>query len=151
MPSGGWNQSYSVGEATLDRDHRILVDLLGQLHETTETGQSREVIGSVLTALAEYVEDHFRREEAMMAAAGFPDLAAHAEDHRELEQRVFTLHRRYFAGEKAVLGEDVIDLLKKWLTEHILVTDNSYRPWVERMGGAGQNPAPKVGRDGVAS
>jgi len=151
MSSGGWSQSYTVGSDELDRDHRILVALLAQLAETTETGQSRDVIGSVVSALAEYVEDHFLREEAIMAASGFPALEAHKLEHRALEQRVATLRDRYFAGEKGVLGEEVIELLKKWLTEHILVTDNSYRPWVERMTGAGQKPEPMVERGGVTS
>ena len=76
-----------------------------------------------------------------MAAAGFPDLDGHREEHHLLEHRVDDLRDRYRAGQRGVLDDEVIELLKKWLTEHILVTDNSYRPWVEKMGGAGFEPA----------
>lgn len=128
-----WSEDFRVGNALLDSDHRILIDLLAQLHDAMETGQSRDVIESVVSVLAEYVEHHFRREEAIMKAAGYPDLDRHRGEHRDLERRVIDLRDRYQSGEWAVLGQDVVDLLKKWLTEHILVSDNSYRPWVERV------------------
>ncbi|MDO8605326.1 MAG: bacteriohemerythrin [Phaeospirillum sp.] len=128
-----WSESFRVGNTLLDSDHRIIFDLLDQLHDAMETGQSRDVIGSVVSVLAEYVQHHFRREEAIMRASGFPELDRHREEHLDLERRVIELRNRYQAGERGVLGEDVVDLLKKWLTGHILVSDNSYRPWVERV------------------
>lgn len=129
-----WNDAMGVGNSVLDSDHRILIDLLNQLHDATETGQSREVVGSVLGVLVEYVEHHFRREEAMMAAVGVPGMEAHRRQHLDLEARVAALRDRYQAGERGALDEDVVTLLKRWLTEHIMVSDKSYRPWMERAG-----------------
>jgi hemerythrin len=129
-----WDDAMGVGSSVLDSDHRILIDLLNQLHDATETGQSREVVGSVLGVLAEYVEHHFRREEVMMAAVGVPDIEAHRRQHHALEARVAALRDRYQAGERGALDEDVVMLLKRWLTEHIMVLDKSYRPWMEKAG-----------------
>ncbi|CAA7622518.1 Hemerythrin-like protein [Candidatus Terasakiella magnetica] len=129
----------------MDSDHRILFDLLCQLHDATETGQSRDVVGNVIRVLAEYTEYHFRREEEIMAAAQCPTLEGHRREHAELELRVRDLRDRYCAGEWTVLGEDVVALLKKWLTDHILVTDKSYRPWVERASGDGPGTAVAAG------
>lgn len=129
-----WNESYGVGNSLLDSDHRILFNLVNQLHDAIETGQSRDVVGSVINVLAEYVEHHFRREEAMLARSGFPDLAGHKAQHRMLEREVGAVRDRWLAGDRQALGEDVLAFLKKWLTEHILVTDKSYGPWVEVLG-----------------
>ena len=141
-----WSEAFSVGNPLLDSDHRILIDLLIQLFDATDTGQSRDVIGSVLSALSEYAEHHFRREEAMMAASGYPDMDSHKAEHRRLEAHVREVFGRYRAGERGALDEQVVELLKKWLTEHIQVTDKSYRPWVERVvDGGARSPSVTLG------
>ncbi|MBI3447175.1 MAG: hemerythrin family protein [Magnetospirillum sp.] len=151
MTQIAWGESFGVGNALLDSDHRILFDLLAQLHDATDTGQSHDVVGSVISALAEYTEHHFRREEALLAAAAFPELEAHKGLHRELEARVHDISRRYHAGERAALNESMMELLKKWLTEHIQVTDKSYRPWVERVDVDGSTPSSQALRGGKQS
>ncbi|EME69195.1 hemerythrin-like protein [Paramagnetospirillum caucaseum] len=146
MVSIAWSEAFSVGNPLLDSDHRILFDLLVQLFDATDTGQSRDVVGSVLSALSEYAEHHFRREEAMMAASGYPGLEAHKAEHRQLEAHVRDICGRYRAGERGAVDEQVVELLKKWLTQHIQVTDKSYRPWVERVvDGGAKPPSEKLG------
>lgn len=125
-----WKDSFSVGNALLDADHYILVNLLNQLDDALDTGQSREVVGSVINVLAEYVEHHFRREEALLTQAGYPDLVGHQASHRALEAQVRDIRDRWLAGERKVLGDEVLAFLKKWLTDHILVTDKAYGPWL---------------------
>ena len=146
-----WSEAFSVGNPLLDSDHRILIDLLTQLFDATDTGQSRDVIGSVLSALSEYAEHHFRREEAMMAASGYPDMDNHKAEHRRLEAHVRGIFERFRAGERGALDEQVVELLKKWLTEHIQVTDKSYRPWVERASDGGARPPSVTLGDGRQS
>lgn len=135
MATMGWSEAYSVGSAMLDSDHRILLDLLGQLHDAIETGQSRSVVGSLLNVLAEYAEHHFRREEEVLARLGFPDREAHQGQHREMEDRLRAIRDRWRDGERGALGEEVLAFLKKWLTGHILGADKAYAPWIEAAGG----------------
>jgi len=125
-----WDESYSVGNALLDSDHRILFTLIHQLHDAMETGQSREVVGSIVGVLAEYTEHHFRREEAMFRATNYPDAAAHTLAHQILEAKVAAIRDRWSVGEREALCEDMLALLKKWLTDHIMVVDKSYGPWL---------------------
>lgn len=131
MAQLAWSDAYAVGNAMLDSDHRILINLLNQLQDATETGQSRAVVGTVVNVLVEYTEHHFRREEAVMEAAGYPDLEAHRAAHRGLEERTRAIRDRWNAGDRSALDEEVMTFLKKWLTEHILGADKSYGPWVE--------------------
>ncbi len=131
MPTVEWDQSFSVGNAVLDGDHRILLTLVNQLVDAADTGQSREVVGSIVNALAEYFEQHFRREEAMFRRGGFPDAEEHVRQHHVLEERMRDTRERWRAGDREALREDVLAFLKKWLTDHILVADKSYGPWVD--------------------
>jgi hemerythrin len=38
---------------------------------------------------------------------------------------------RYFRGEEAAIGRELLDYLKDWLNRHILIEDMAYRPYVE--------------------
>lgn len=149
MPTVEWDESFSVGNALLDGDHRILITLINQLLDATDTGQSREVVGSILNALSEYVEHHFRREEAMFLGGGFPDAQAHIRLHRTLEDRLRDARDRWRSGQREALREDVLTLLKKWLTDHILVADKSYGPWLS--GDVGDPAADRHGVDAPGS
>lgn len=143
MAQLAWSDAYAVGNAMLDSDHRILINLLNQLQDATETGQSRAVVGTVVNVLVEYTEHHFRREEAVMEAAGYPGLEAHRAAHRALEERARDIRDRWNAGDRSVLDEEVMTFLKKWLTEHILGADKAYGPWVEGCADEGK-PAHRV-------
>ena len=130
MVLAAWDESYSVGNPLLDSDHRILFTLIHQLHDAMETGQSRTVVGSIVGVLVEYTEHHFRREEAIFGATAYPDAERHTAEHRLLEAKVGAIRDRWVAGEREALCEDVLGLLKKWLTDHIMVVDKSYGPWL---------------------
>lgn len=138
MAATAWSEAFSVGSAMLDSDHHILLDLLGQLHDAIETGQSQSVVGSVVNVLTEYAEHHFRREELVMAQIGYPARAEHEKLHRDMEARLHAIRDRWLSGQRKALGEEVAGFLKKWLTEHILAADKAYAPWIEAAGGDGE-------------
>ncbi len=133
MPAIEWDESFSVGDARLDGDHRVLVTVINQLYDALDTGQSRAVVGSIVNVLAEYTEHHFHREEGLFLAGGFPDAEAHIRQHRALAAKVCEARDRWLAGERQALCEDVLDFLRKWLTDHILVADKAYGPWVGKQ------------------
>lgn len=112
-----WSDSYGVGNAVLGSDHRIL---LNQSHDTVETGQSLDV-----------------------AAAAGPGLAPHRASHHDLEARVCDIRDRWLRGERHAPDDEVLMLLKKWLTDHILGVDKSYRPWIEGMADRGGSTGPQ--------
>jgi hemerythrin len=144
-----WGEAFGVGNAALDADHRILIDLLNQLDDALETGQSRQVVGSVINALFEYTGHHFRREEAMLREAGYPALESHVALHHALEDRARDICDRWVSGSRDALGEEVLEFLKKWLTEHILGADKSYRPWIEGGANLGKEGQPAETQSGT--
>lgn len=128
-----WQDSYSVGVEVIDSDHKLLMSLLNQLHEAVELGQSEDVLGSVLNVLVEYVETHFAREEALMQKANYPDLAQHRVEHAKLAQAVRDRRERYQAEGAAALDAELLDFLRKWLSDHILGSDMRIKPFVRNM------------------
>jgi hemerythrin-like metal-binding protein len=128
-----WDDSLRTGIAPVDADHHLLIGLINQLDEAVLAGEGREVIGSVLTVLLEYVETHFAREEGFMARAGYPGLAEHRRQHADLAARVRDISERYSRDQIRVLDRELLGFLKTWLIDHIMKTDMAYRPFVGKL------------------
>lgn len=120
-----WRDEMSVGVEALDADHRRLLGLINQLATAQALG-NRNIVGYVLDELVEYTEEHFRREEAHMAAIGFPDLEAHYRLHRRFEERLAQVRWQHVKGLRANLPESMLSFLGEWLNQHIMQQDMNY-------------------------
>jgi len=119
-----WKDEYSVGDAELDAQHKVLIGLINMLDDES-------AVGAVLVALQRYVDEHFRGEEQRMETAGYPDLAAHIEQHKAFEEWLDSASRMQRDGEVALLLRDSVrGYLKTWLVNHIMVSDKAYSPYL---------------------
>lgn len=125
-----WRESMEVGVPPVDRDHRLLVSLINQLHDNLSVAEERGIVGTVLAALTEYTAHHFRREERVMEACGFPGLDDHRCQHWEIAAKVMDIEERYRHGNDEILSDSLLAFLKDWLTEHILKSDHEITPFV---------------------
>lgn len=119
-----WNESMSVGNPVMDRDHRALMGLINQLAlENNRT--DRIVLEHVLDELISYAEAHFAREEIFMAEIGFKGLAAHRKHHQRLTREVQAIRTKFLRGTHAI-GDEIHEFLAMWLKRHILDEDMKY-------------------------
>ncbi len=121
-----WKDEMSVGVAALDDQHRGLIGLINMLDEREQTG---DTVSYVISELERYVREHFRDEEAMMAAAGYPELEPHKTEHRRFEDWLGSVKGAYAAGGETrfYMAENVNAYLNGWLTNHILIIDMEYK------------------------
>lgn len=122
-----WSSQLETGIGIIDRDHKVLVDLLNQVAAVIGDSEERAVMGSVLNSLSEYTHYHFSREEKLQEVAGYPGLEAHRRRHAVLAAQVDDIRGRYRDEPDAVKGEEVRSFLRTWLVEHILKEDMNYR------------------------
>lgn len=128
-----WDERFSVGVKTVDDQHIVLFEILNDLHDAMKKGQAQSVTGPLLRKLVDYTRHHFSSEEAKMAAVAYPGLAAHREKHRDLIQQVEQFIAR-FERSDIMLGVDLFNFLRDWLTTHIQKTDKEYGPWLIQHG-----------------
>ena len=115
-----WDDSYSVGDARLDDQHKGLIRLINRLG-------SGAPVPIVLDELQIYVDEHFRDEERMLETAGYPDLAAHKLQHAAFEEWLEASRQACRSGEVVgLLRDSISSYLKTWLINHILVSDKAY-------------------------
>lgn len=120
-----WSEELSVGIEEIDSQHRVLVDLLNDLHRAIVEHHGSEASQRILAELLEYTRIHFAVEESLMRILGYPDYEEHKHHHELLLNEVHTLSQKLAEGKKSVNFE-LLHFLKMWLTKHIMEEDRQY-------------------------
>ncbi len=58
-----WDNSFSVGNIHLDRQHKIMISLINDLSETLKDNVVFDKLENILKGMKEYTETHFKNEE----------------------------------------------------------------------------------------
>lgn len=128
-----WHDSYSVGIEAIDNDHKKLLNLINQLqtaaHYQTDPQYEREAFD----ALVDYTKTHFKREEDLMQAHGYPTYAGHKAEHEAMIAKVNEMLQNYHAKPHDTI-EEAVQYLKKWLVGHINGTDQGYSQFLRDKG-----------------
>jgi hemerythrin-like metal-binding protein len=120
-----WEDSLSVGVASIDGQHRKLVDLINKLNDAMKLGKARDLLGSIFNEVIEYTAYHFSTEEDYMERAQFAGAGMHALEHKQLVNKVLGLQKEFAAG-KVTITVEVMNFLRDWVAKHILTTDKKY-------------------------
>ena len=138
-----WKESYSIGIPEADEDHRYLVGLINELHETVEQYsrggtvdaaiRELEAMTSVIDEMLDYASRHFLKEETYMEKSAYPECDEHKQAHRELADKVQTWRREFDEG-KAIFSMEIVQFLKDWLDHHILEVDKKLGEFLRGRG-----------------
>lgn len=128
-----WSDAYDVGVEEVNRQHKILIDLINELYSLKESGRSIRAIRRVLEGLVDYTLNHFWYEEHLMQKSGYPDFEKHKRSHEKLVEQVTGFVQRVDAGDESVAGE-LLEFLNEWLSKHIQGSDKAYTPFMNEKG-----------------
>ncbi len=135
-----WRSAYECGDERIDRGHRQLFADANELLSAILSGETPESVGKIVDSLISDVVQHFRDEEAIIDAAGFPAVAEHVILHRELVAKAFTLVADYRAGKQGV-GDVFQFLAYDVVTKHMLGADRQFFACLQAKG----SPAGRTG------
>lgn len=128
-----WSEELSVGLQEIDEQHKILVTLVNRLYEAIVTQHEDEAIQGILQELTQYTLIHFAVEESLMRIFNYPEYNEHKKHHHELTTQVIDLKKKVEAGE-AKISMELLGFLRSWLTNHIMVEDKRYAPFLIEKG-----------------
>jgi hemerythrin-like metal-binding protein len=131
-----WTEKHSVGNVLVDAYHHIFFQMVQEFRKVLVTHDQGQ-IEDCLKFLVDYTLMHFESEERLMEKAGYPDLESHKEVHQAFRHKMKEVHDRFLRSPESVGAEEVLFLLQKWFSEHILHTDMEFRPYL----GQGSRPA----------
>ncbi|MDZ4724732.1 MAG: bacteriohemerythrin [Leptospira sp.] len=123
-----WNsEPFSLGIPVIDLQHLWLVNLILKLEETltdVTLGSFSAEIKSTFTHALEYVSEHFSLEEEILEHFNYPNFDQHVRGHRSFVAKLAEKFNHSENDEVAALG--LLQILKKWLFQHILHEDSDY-------------------------
>jgi len=108
-----------------DQEHQILFDKLNKLYDLATGGAARSAVGEQLDDLISYVVEHFAHEEKEMQAKNYAGFPVHKAEHEALVGICAGLQTKFHAGE-AEVTEEVGQMVKGWLDNHIPTFDKAY-------------------------
>jgi hemerythrin-like metal-binding protein len=130
MAIATWDDRFLLGFPDLDRDHRILFDLINQLHDAYANGRGDERLDVVFSVLGDYVNTHFRREEDLLRTCQYPRLVPHLAAHAVFSADVDDMFRRYRQNGNEKLVIELLAMLTNWWHFHVLEDDADYGHYI---------------------
>ena len=127
------DEAFSVGIPSINAQHKKLVDLINQLHQAMLDGAVADELKTILGELINYTVIHFAYEEKLFAEHGYPEVEGHKAVHEALKAKVVELQNDFIAG-KPVMGMEVMNFLREWLTGHIQGDDRKYSQFLIERG-----------------
>jgi hemerythrin len=137
-----WEDRYHIRAPGIDEQHRRLFGVINDLHQAMVDGATRESLGGILRRLMDYADYHFDTEKQLMETGRYPGLLRHVREHEDFRRRVGEFEKEFLAGRRGLTLE-LMEFLRGWLTNHILVQDKRYDDFLARRG-----PAPTVRQEG---
>jgi hemerythrin len=119
-----WSDTLSVGIQEIDEQHKVLVDIINELHDAVHQRKGHEACGHILNELGEYTRIHFAVEESLMRLLHYPAYEQHKAEHEALISDLSQFLERFKAGEG--LTFELMNFLRQWLTKHIMESDMEY-------------------------
>lgn len=136
-----WDDSVDLAVPEIDEEHRTLFAVYNAIRISLEgkgEGEDGAVdLKGVCAELLTFTRAHFTREEALMAAHGYPELEAHRKLHGTFLQQIEDIWTFVRAG-----GEPddylarflVLGFIGKWLKMHTMVVDRQFGAWLKMHG-----------------
>ena len=121
-----WKREYETGIVLVDKQHRNLVDLMNNLFKAHHQKHEKEVLRETILKLIEYTKFHFAFEEKHMAGSAYIKLEEHAAMHKIFVNEMINILNDLKKGDFENLTSHILEFLKNWLTQHILVQDRDY-------------------------
>ncbi|OGU00161.1 MAG: hypothetical protein A2X80_14000 [Geobacteraceae bacterium GWB2_52_12] len=126
-----WDDSISIGIATIDEQHKALFGWINSLSDEISKGDGFEATGDVIRKLITYVTEHFSDEERLMLSCNYPDLVAHRKEHDLFVDQLQKIQVRYFNEHE--MSRSVLDFMVEWLVCHIKGTDQAYSRFINQQ------------------
>jgi len=123
--------SFMLEVDTLDEEHQVLADLVGEVTQAIDDGE----LGKCKALVSDFVKsakDHFASEEALLVKAGYPNIKKHQDHHKSLNTKMDHLLEFANAVEENELARDSLRReLTFFLMDDVITTDMEFKSFIE--------------------
>ena len=117
-----WKPSFTLGIASVDTEHRDMINTINSVYATLEDEGSELEVNRVLGEIHAQISAHFALEERLMRAAGYAEYAQHKDSHEQLLDQIRDLMDSFSAD--PVAGRILLqESLSNWFGLHFATFD----------------------------
>jgi hemerythrin len=122
-----WTEAMSVGEDTIDAQHRRLLAQLNKVIDAMASDATSEAAAEALRFFEQYVAEHLAYEEAYMQRRGYAEIEEHKKQHQAFRDTYaeFKMKLESGAAPFAVIVA-MEEFLGEWWIHHIGREDQKY-------------------------
>jgi len=130
-----WDESFVLGIAEIDNQHRSIIEQFQKISEAVQIGEPTNVIEQLSDFLCEYAGIHFTAEEKIMAEYEYPDFESQRREHEEFTRDANLLKETIKRdGVSQEIAIETTGKLFRWIIRHIKTHDKKMAEYVrERM------------------
>ena len=125
-------ENFRTGIDPIDEQHREMIECYNDLEHAVATAAPQTERVAALDSLVIATRRHFRFEENLLEANGYPDLGRHRSEHADLLAQIEDWATRLRAGELN-LTRDTMRLIREWLVDHMVGSDQHYVAHVQHI------------------
>ena len=125
MPSMEWTDELSVKIELVDKQHKVLVEMINELYDAVMEIKGQDALKKIINRLVEYTVIHFMTEEKWMVEFNYEGYDEHKKIHEDFKQKAIEVQNQ-LKEDGFVLSLDVLNFLRDWLKNHIMGTDRKY-------------------------
>ncbi len=119
-----WTADLTVGVDTMDEQHKELFKLINELHDCLTAECEKSETFKAIEFLENYINDHFKMEQAYMEKHSYPAISEHLAQHTSFITDLKEFRKQLEAGLEPVHFSKIItNWLVYWWRHHISNTD----------------------------
>jgi hemerythrin len=122
-----WKESFTLHHDRIDAQHKELFRLANFVESLDPRSITKLELSALFKEFFDYMQEHFKEEEAYMASIEYPLLQDHQKLHQEIIDSITNLLREKRSIQE--LQHAMKDASHKWLVEHILHNDLKIEKW----------------------
>ena len=120
--SSEWQDDFIIGVASIDREHRDMIDMINELHTQLSASPPVDTVMSFLGEIHAGIAMHFALEEKLMRADKYDQYEDHKRDHERLLDEIRDIMDQYedsqYFDEQRLAQE-----LTQWFMVHFKTKD----------------------------
>ena len=117
-----WDDRYSVGEASVDHEHRELIGLINETYDRLKRPDADITVPDFLGEIYTRISAHFALEEKLMRASRYDQYPEHKADHERLLDEIRDIMDDY-EDRRIFEAEQFAQRLGAWFTGHFRTHD----------------------------
>jgi len=118
-----WRDDFRIGIDSIDFEHRQMIQLLNDLHESLSGDCSKDEVIGFLGEVFARISAHFALEEKIMRARRYDQLEDHKEDHERLLDGIRDIMDGVEQGRISTVDEELPRHLEPWFSVHFKTKD----------------------------